>query len=873
MVRRSPVTRHLPVALALMLAIAAGTSCYDEDITSPETVATSLLGSGGAVLVGAGNIARCDMSIDEATARLLDLIPGTVFTAGDNTYASGTLSDLSSCFGPSWGRHKARIRPAAGDREYSASSASGYYSYFGAAAGPAGKGYYSYDLGDWHVVVLNSSISMSAGSPQEQWLRADLAASAKPCTIAYWHYPRFSSYSTHTRAAIKPLWDALYAAGADVVVNGHYRFYERFAPQTPTGQADPRGIRQFIVGTGGTGQNPFDTVMPNSEVRKTGVFGVLKLTLNSGSYTWEFVPVAGQTFRDSGSGTCHGTSTSDPISQPTSSSSSVELTPASIGLAVGSTAQLTAVTKDASGNVVQGGPMGFKTLNTSVATVSASGIVTGIAIGVTYAVATSGGASDTTTITVTPPAQRSGYYVATNGASSNDGSYNRPWNLATALSGAGGRVRPGDTVWVRGGTYRGTFTSTVAGQAGAPVVIRAYPGERAVIDGSTSTTSSTYVVRGGHSVVWGLEIMNSNTTRNFSTTSSHSRPNGVVNYASNTKYVNLIVHDVGVAFYTEPQYTNVEVVGGIFYNNGWQSPSRGHGHALYIKSYTGPVIARDNVMFNQYGYGVHVYTNAGSGQLNNITLDGNVAFNNGTLSSNSTSPNMLLGGDATATGDILRNNFTYFTPGVGATNVKVGYGTLRNGSVQLSGNYFVGGSPVLDFGYWSSASVSGNTFVGASRVVQLNDASTSGKAWGSNLHQRDPFTTSWRYGGQTYTFSAWKTATKLASTDQAASGTPVSSRVFVRQNPYEAGRAMIVVYNWSQLGAISANLSGILSAGDRYVVRSAQNFHGAPVASGTYGGGAITIPMNPQTAPPAIGGTTRAPSTGRSFDVFIVMKD
>ena len=170
-------------------------------------------------------------------------------------------------------------------------------------------------------------------------------------------------------------------------------------------------------------------------------------------------------------------------------------------------------------------------------------------------------------------------------------------------------TRPGDTVWVRGGTYRGTFTSTVTGQAGAPVVIRAYPGERAIIDGSTSTTSSTFVVRGSNSVIWGLEVVNSNTTRNFSTADSHSRPNGVVNYASNTKYVNLIVHDVGVAFYTEPQYTNVEVTGSIFYNNGWQSPSRGHGHALYIKSYAGPVILRDNVMFNQYGYGVHIYTN------------------------------------------------------------------------------------------------------------------------------------------------------------------------------------------------------------------------------------------------------------------------
>lgn len=872
MVRRSPVSRRLHVVSALLLFAGAGTACHDDEITSPASVAAALATGAGNVLVGAGNIARCGMSIDEATARLLEAIPGTIFTTGDNTYGTGTISEFNRCFDPSWGRYEDRIRPSMGETDYADNQGTGYYKYFGARGGQAGKGYYSYDLGDWHVVVLNSSISTAAGSAQEQWLRADLAASTRPCTIAYWHYPRFSSYSTHTRASVKPLWDALYAAGADVVVNGHYRFYERFAPQTPTGEADPNGIRQFIVGTGGTGQNPFDTALPNSEVRQTGVFGVLKLTLGNGTYDWEFVPVAGQTFTDTGTGSCNGGSTTSTSNPPTVSSSSVELTPSSIGIAVGSTAQLTAVTKDASGNVVQGGPMGFKTLNTSVATVSASGIVTGVAIGVTYVVAMSGSAADTSTVTVTPAAAHSGHHVAVNGAATNDGSYNAPWTLATALSGAGGRVRPGDTVWVRGGTYRGTFTSTVAGQAGAPVVIRAYPGERAIIDGNTSTTSSTFVVRGGYVVVWDLEIMNSNPTRDFSIADSHSRPNGVVNYASNTKYVNLIVHDVGVAFYTEPQYTNVEVTGSIFYNNGWQSPSRGHGHALYIKSYAGPVIARDNVMFNQYGYGVHIYTNAGSGQLNNITLEGNVAFNNGTLSANSSSPNILLGGEATATGDAIRNNFTYYTPGVGATNVKVGYGTLRNGSVQVNGNYFVGGSPVLDFGYWTAAGVSGNTLVGTSRVVQLNDASTSGKVWSSNLHQRDPFTTSWRYNGQTLTFSAWRTATNLAGTDVAAAGTPISTRVFVRQNPYEAGRAMVVAYNWSQLGAIAADLSGILNVGDRYIVRSVQNLRGAPVASGTYGGGAISIPMSTQTAPMAIGGQTRAPSTGQSFDVFIVTK-
>jgi len=259
------------------------------------------------VLVGAAEVTRCDNTNDEATALLLDDVAGTVFTAGDNIRASGSLTDFTDCYRPSWGRHKARTRPAAGAYEYQTAGATGYFDYFGAAAGERDKGYYSYELGDWHVVVLNSNIDMAVGSVQEQWLRADLAASAKRCTLAYWNHPRFSSYSTLVRSSVKPLWDALYAAGAELVLNGHYRLYERFAPQTPDGLADPQaGIRQITVGTGGIGVDAFGTtVAPNSDVRGSGTYGVLKLTLTSTGYSWQFVPVPGGTLSDSGSGSCH----------------------------------------------------------------------------------------------------------------------------------------------------------------------------------------------------------------------------------------------------------------------------------------------------------------------------------------------------------------------------------------------------------------------------------------------------------------------------------------------------------------------------------------------------------------------------------------
>jgi uncharacterized protein YjdB len=257
-------------------------------------------------LVGAGNIANCGTLNDDATAALIDNIPGTVYTTGDNIYGDGSLTDFQNCYGSSWGRHKARTKPASGNKDYAQPGAAGYWQYFGAVAGDSGKYYYSYDAGAWHVVVLNSQIDMTVGSPQEAWLKADLAASPKRCTVAIWDQPRFSSSGTSVRSAVKPLWDDLYAAGADLVLNAHYRVYERFAPQTPAGVADPvNGIRQFTVGTGGSTIDVFGTPIANSEVRATNLFGVLKLTLADGSYSWQFIPIAGQTFTDSGSGSCH----------------------------------------------------------------------------------------------------------------------------------------------------------------------------------------------------------------------------------------------------------------------------------------------------------------------------------------------------------------------------------------------------------------------------------------------------------------------------------------------------------------------------------------------------------------------------------------
>ena len=267
---------------------------------------------GDPVLVGAGDIADCSRTQDSKTEALLAAIPGTVFAAGDLSYPNGTAAEFANCYGPTWGLEKARTRPVIGNHEYNTSGAAPYFAYWGAAAGDPSKGYYSYDIGAWHAVVLNSNCSKvggcGAGSAQEKWLKADLAASSAACTIAFWHHARFSSSRTSPDGLTLALWQDLYAAGAEIAVSGHYHNYERFAPQTPTGVADPvTGIRQFVVGTGGTGLGGFkSTIMANSQVHDRSTYGVLKLTLHATSYDFEFVPIAGQTFTDTGSGTCHG---------------------------------------------------------------------------------------------------------------------------------------------------------------------------------------------------------------------------------------------------------------------------------------------------------------------------------------------------------------------------------------------------------------------------------------------------------------------------------------------------------------------------------------------------------------------------------------
>lgn len=316
----APPARLLPIlTLSLSLLLAPGCSeqaSPPDPEPSPETPAPPAPPAEPAppeppappppvseIFVGAGDIAGCTERFhDEATADLLDEIEGAVFALGDNVQGSGTETDFANCFHPSWGRHKARIRPAVGNHEYNVPGAGPHFDYWGEQAGPAGKGYYSYDLGAWHIVVLNSNTLFDE---QNEWLAADLAANPRECTLAYWHHPWFTSSSYRGPVELLRFVEILHDAGADVVLTGHAHGYERFAPQTPAGEPDDEtGIRHFVVGTGGAPFHPFKRTRPNSEIRALA-HGLLKLELFEDRYTWEFVPEAGETFTDAGEGRCH----------------------------------------------------------------------------------------------------------------------------------------------------------------------------------------------------------------------------------------------------------------------------------------------------------------------------------------------------------------------------------------------------------------------------------------------------------------------------------------------------------------------------------------------------------------------------------------
>ena len=305
--------RHRSYLLVVVMSVAgAVVACGGGGTTTPSAVPGSPIAPGSigdnpfvpdATIVAAGDIGLCGRAEVEATARLIDGISGPVLGLGDLAYQDGSDRDFATCYDPYWGRHRDRTRPTPGNHEYTTAGASAYYRYFGENAGPAGRGYYSFQAGPWLVISLNSNIAVDAGSPQVAWLRSTLADQPAKCTLAYWHHPLFSSGRHGPQGQMRAVWQVLQDAGTDVVLVAHDHIYERFAPQTADGRPDSAGIRQFTVGTGGAVPTAMRARAANSEVVGSEE-GILRMTLRSDSYSWQFLPIAGKSFSDAGSASC-----------------------------------------------------------------------------------------------------------------------------------------------------------------------------------------------------------------------------------------------------------------------------------------------------------------------------------------------------------------------------------------------------------------------------------------------------------------------------------------------------------------------------------------------------------------------------------------
>lgn len=307
--------RSRTVLVVLVVALVVGGLVaafrpWDDRGDGPETVASPRRSGGPVTVLAAGDIAMCNRENDEATAKLIESEPdATVLALGDLAYPDGSAEDFAECFDPSWGSFATRIRPVPGNHEYRTDGAQPYFDYFGSSAGEPGKGWYSFALGDWHAVALNSNcddVGCDEGSPQETWLRADLEQHSERCTLAYWHEPPFSSGVRHGGTkSVEDLWQALVDYDVDILLASHEHLYERTAPLDADGAVDPeQGVRLFVVGTGGGELYELGERIPGSEAAINDTHGVLKLTLRSGGYDWEFVPTSAGGSTDSGSADC-----------------------------------------------------------------------------------------------------------------------------------------------------------------------------------------------------------------------------------------------------------------------------------------------------------------------------------------------------------------------------------------------------------------------------------------------------------------------------------------------------------------------------------------------------------------------------------------
>lgn len=427
--------------------------------------------------------------------------------------------------------------------------------------------------------------------------------------------------------------------------------------------------------------------------------------------------------------------------------------------------------------------------------------------------------------------QPDGFHVSPAGTSAGDGSAQSPWDLATALA-QPEIVTPGATIWLHDGMYLGPFSSSLTGEAANPITVRGYPGERAVLDSVSTPSAEALTVNGAHSIFQDLEVTNSFITRVITSTGSNpadARGAGVGMYAAGVKLINLVIHDTGQGVGNWSPASDGEVYGCIIFYNGWDAPDRGHGHGIYAQNQTGKKYLTDNVIFRQFSYGIHGYTEGGA--IDNFEVEGNIVFNNGELSAQSGfATDILVGGLQVALAPTIRANATYFPAGEGSNNVGYSAG-FSDGTI--TDNYFVAGTALNLVNFTGTTTVTGNTLIG----------SIAGFAQGD-------------YPDNTYAASA-----------------PTGSHVIVRPNKYDPSRAHIAIFNWDAVDEVPVDLSDVLARGEAYEIVDVQDLFGAPVLQGVYAGASISVPMTGATVTTPVGEVSvTVTHTSKQFGAFLLRK-
>jgi hypothetical protein len=465
-------------------------------------------------------------------------------------------------------------------------------------------------------------------------------------------------------------------------------------------------------------------------------------------------------------------------------------------------------------------------------------------------------------------------YVSTNGTPSGPGTLEQPYDLRTALSGEAGQA--GDTFWLRGGNYRlGHLETRIQGEPGKPITFRQMREQRARVEGSISFFESR-----GYVIVRDIEIYSSDTNRasaqtgvGFEVTDIEVIP-GIASYAPNLAFINLVIHDhTRDGIYISHLASNNLVYGCLAYNNGWFSPDNADGHGLHVQGTNGLTEVADNVAFNNAGASMHIYENAIQRRLAGLTLDGNVAFHAGTIQNVRAYRDWIVGVDppgANADDIVLRNNMGYYAPGsLTLEQVQIGRHGV-NGIVALLNNYWPQG---LWMNNWTTATVKGNVLAThRDNLVNLNQTQVSLEAvWDDNTYLRLPTGQDFLINSNSYDFSGWQSATGYDQNSTYTAGDLSGTKIFVRPNRYEPGRANIIVYNWDNRETVTVDVSSLLAPGATYEVRNAQDFFAAPVLSGVFDGQPLELPMTGLTVAAPNGPLLTPPPTGPTFNVFILL--